>query len=213
MKRGFTLLEIIFVIVIIGILSSVLLPRFTRPTLREAANQIVSHIQYTQHLAMIDNKFDAEDEFWYRSRWQIQFRTIDSEQCYMIYSNMDGSGSNAVQGDLARNPLNSEQFLTGQKNISTNTGKYNKNMNLTQRYNISSVIFSNSCSYRTSRRVSFDYLGRPLYGNPVSLDQMYIDGVTGNRLIRTPCVITLIDGDGNNIDITIESETGYVHTS
>ena len=57
-KKAFSLIELIFVIVIIGILSSVLVPRFDRPTLIEAAHQIISHIRYTQHLAMVDNKFD-----------------------------------------------------------------------------------------------------------------------------------------------------------
>ena len=211
MRRGLTLIELIFVIVIIGILSAVLTPRFDRPTLDQAANQIVSHIRYTQHLAMVDNKFDPNQEFWYRQRWQIQFQTTGNEEYYTIHSNRDGKGANFVQDDIARNPLNPQQFFTGRESISTDTAKYTKNMNLTVKYAITDVSFSNNCSYHASRRVSFDYIGRPLYANPASLDSMYIDGVNGNRLIQTPCIITLTDTDNESKQIAIEPETGYAH--
>jgi prepilin-type N-terminal cleavage/methylation domain-containing protein len=211
MKRGFTLIELIFVVLVIGILSAVLAPRFNRPTIDQAVNQIVSHIRYTQHLAMLDNKFDPTDQFWYRQRWQIQFQTTSGEEYYTIYSNRDEAGTNAIQNDIARNPLNPQQLFTGRKDISTNTAKYDKNMNLTEKYGITDISFSNSCSYRRSKRISFDYLGRPLYGNPIALDHIYIDGVTGNRLIQTQCVITLTDIDRNSRQIAIEPETGYTH--
>ncbi len=211
MKRGLTLIELIFVIIIIGILSAVLVPSFTRPTLTEAAHQVVSHIRYTQHLAMMENKFDPNNQFWYRQRWQIQFRATAGDQFYTIYSNRDGAGANAVQGDIARNPSNPEQFLTGRESISTNTGRFNKKMNLTQSYNINNVLFSASCSFSGSRRISFDYLGRPLFGNPIALDAMYNDnfGVNGGRLITNQCTITLTNNDSESIQIIIEPETGY----
>ena len=73
MKKAFTLIEIVFVIVIIGILAVVIIPRTERDPLREAAIQIVSDIRYTQHLAMIDDKYDSTDSNWYRNRWQLLF--------------------------------------------------------------------------------------------------------------------------------------------
>jgi len=211
MRRGLTLIELIFVIVIIGILSAVLVPRFDRPTLDQAANQIVSHIRYTQHLAMVDNKFDPTDANWYKKRWQIQFQTTGAEEYYTIHSNRDGIGANFVLDDIARNPLNPKQFFTGRESISTD---YTTNMNLTVMYAINDVSFSDNCSQDNSRIVSFDYIGRPLYANPVSLDRMYIDGgnaVTGNRLIQEPCIITLTDTDNKSKQIVIEPETGYAH--
>ncbi len=213
MKRGFTLIELVFVIVITGILSAVLVPQFNRPSLDEAANQIVSHIRYTQHLAMVDNKFDASDQFWYRSRWQLDFRDSSGKAYYTIYQdlNRNGSASTVVsKNEIAKNPLNSGQLLTA---LSNNEAVNTKSMMISNKYSISSVSFSSSCSYYSSQRISFDYLGRPLYGNPKALDTMYNDnfGPTGVRLIKTRCTITLIGANGDTKQIAIEPETGYTH--
>lgn len=38
-----------------------------------AKNQVIAHIRYTQHLAMMDDKFNADESTWYKRRWQIWF--------------------------------------------------------------------------------------------------------------------------------------------
>ncbi|MCF6310454.1 MAG: type II secretion system GspH family protein, partial [Sulfurimonas sp.] len=58
MKKAFTMLELVMVIVVIGILAAVMLPRVASDRLAEAATQVISHIRYTQHLAMVDDQFD-----------------------------------------------------------------------------------------------------------------------------------------------------------
>ena len=73
MKKAFTMLELVFVLVVIGILAAVMLPQMQSTKLREAAIQVVSHIRYTQHLAMIDDKFNANDGLWFRKRWELLF--------------------------------------------------------------------------------------------------------------------------------------------
>ncbi len=57
--RAFTMLELIFVIVVVGILSFMAASSFQRNTVQEATDQLLSHIRYTQHLAMMDDKFNA----------------------------------------------------------------------------------------------------------------------------------------------------------
>jgi len=213
MKRGVTLIELIFVIVVIGILSAIIAPSFTRPTLTEAANQIVSHIRYTQHLAMVDNKFDPTDEFWYRERWQLDFRDPPSGKVYYtIYQDLSRNGSPSTvvsNNEIAKKPSNPSQLLTA---LSTNNAVNSEEMMLSEKYGILEILFSPSCSFSGSQRISFDYLGRPLFGNPTALETMYHDnfGVTGVRLIRTQCIIQLTNSDGN-IRIVIEPETGYTH--
>ncbi|MFP4333742.1 MAG: Tfp pilus assembly protein FimT/FimU, partial [Campylobacterales bacterium] len=51
MRKAFTLLEIIFVIVILGILSGVAVFYFrtSDSELVQAKNQLINHIRYTQH--------------------------------------------------------------------------------------------------------------------------------------------------------------------
>lgn len=73
MKKAFTLLELVFVIVVIGILAAVIIPSTRTNPVREAAIQLVSHIRYAQHLAMVDDKFDVTNANWYRDRWRIVF--------------------------------------------------------------------------------------------------------------------------------------------
>ncbi|WP_434637820.1 type II secretion system GspH family protein [Sulfurimonas sp. NW7] len=70
MKKAFTLLELVFVIVVIGILAAVILPRVKTNPVAEAAVHLLSQIRYTQHLAIIDDKF-TQNNTWYKDRWQI----------------------------------------------------------------------------------------------------------------------------------------------
>jgi len=71
------LLELIIVIVVAGILAAVMIPRLERDNLREAANQVVRHIQYTQHLAMMNDVYDAGNPNWYQNRWSINLCSTD----------------------------------------------------------------------------------------------------------------------------------------
>ena len=71
MKKAFTLLEMVFIIVVIGILAAVMIPRIKTNPVAEAAVKLLSQIRYTQHLAMIDDKFDSSNSVWYKNRWQI----------------------------------------------------------------------------------------------------------------------------------------------
>ena len=54
-KAAFSMLELILVIVILGFIAALGLPRLENDPLREAADQLVRHIRYTQQLAMNDN--------------------------------------------------------------------------------------------------------------------------------------------------------------
>ena len=111
------MIELVFVMVIIAILASLAAPNFQQNRLREAAEQVVSHIRYTQHLALVDNKFipsNASSQFsnaitqqrhaqsWFNGRWQIAFHIDDTQTpdfrhyYYTIFSDIPwhtGNGS------------------------------------------------------------------------------------------------------------------------
>lgn len=219
MKKAFTMLELVFVIVIVGILSVAILPSFNRNNLREAADQLISHIRYTQHLAMMDDKFDASETEWYRGRWQIRFhRTVDTVEVwsYSIFADRTGYSGEPDEPELAHNPLNMEQYLTGGFSggvVSLTSPKRTRTMALGEKYGITDVLFSSACTNNSginqSRRISFDSIGRPYQGdlsNVVSWMQPY----QSNKLIQSTCTIRLSDGS-DNIRILIEPETGYAH--
>jgi prepilin-type N-terminal cleavage/methylation domain-containing protein len=56
-KSAFTMLELVFVIVVVGILAAVMLPRFERDNAGEAAYQVARHIRLAQQRAMVDDTF------------------------------------------------------------------------------------------------------------------------------------------------------------
>ncbi|WP_258030695.1 pilus assembly FimT family protein [Campylobacter concisus] len=82
-KRAFTMIELIFVIVVVGILAAIMIPKLNRNASREAANQILTHIRYTQHLAMQDDKYvqSVDEKLWFKMRWGITFNETSLKEC------------------------------------------------------------------------------------------------------------------------------------
>ena len=213
MKKAFTLLELVFVIVIIAILSVAVIPRLSNNSLQEAAIQLVSHIRYTQHLAMIDDVYSSNDINWYKKRWQLIFsRTIspDSTVGYSIFSDIATASGTTTAGDVdieevATNPQDKNKLLTGGYShaIHSDNLKVTKKLNLELSYGIDDVRFTGGCS---GLRLSFDYLGRPIKGDLDSMTGPYHAGT--KRLIHDNCIITLYSGL-NSIAIKIVPESGY----
>ncbi|MEK6659689.1 MAG: type II secretion system protein [Campylobacterota bacterium] len=203
MKKAFTMLELVFVIVVIGILAAVVIPRTGSNRLQEAATQVLSHIRYTQHLAMVDDKYDANDATWYEKRWQIRFphTTIAGETIhyYEVFRDENKQG-NSNANEEAIDPLTRKTLGDGV----TAVGSIPEDAvtNLTKKFGIDAV--NGTCviggAYKT---IAFDYLGRPYldvytgaYSNPVS----YSNG---------GCTIILGNQTEGSVTIKIHPETGY----
>lgn len=196
-RKAFTMLELVFVIMILGILSYFVSSSFQRNTIIEAADQIVSHIRYTQHLAMIDDKFDPNDANYYLERWHIHF-TLDSSgnghEVYWIISDRNHNGLLTDLSDYAKNPIDNSKYLSGDTTLGNNR---NQALDLTKTYGINGVI------YGCGQRIFFDHLGRPYNDaiNPATSPYQ--------NLITAPCTIIITDGTSTRT-IEISPETGYV---
>ena len=225
--RAFTILELIMVILIVGIISVIIAPNFQGNSLRYAADQIVGHIRYTQHLAMMDNKFSVTNAQWFKQRWQIRFsKTVgsDNEWSYTIYNDSAANTSDGFPNisEMAKNPINpTVQYLSGgysAGSIKYSSSKATKELNIGHEYGIKGVGFSNDCNVATGGEIiAFDNLGRPLSGNMSNLDKEYKNGAK-NMLLKKQCQIELCLGhacknsfDSEKLKIAIEPETGYVH--
>ena len=223
MKKAFTMLELVFVMVVVGILSVMIAPNFQGNNLRQAADQVVSHIRYTQHLAMMDNKFSTTDANWFLGRWQIRFfenltftavlppaNRYSDIWAYSIYSDSAGYSGLPNMSEMAIDPLDPESYLSGGYNntLHVEDKKANKSMRLGEEYGVTDITFGGGCRSNV-RYISFDHLGRPFNSFPAS--SPYEIGSPGwHKLLTSACNITITDGI-DSIVIAIEPETGYTH--
>jgi len=92
-KNAFTMLELVFVIIIIGILAALAVPRMERDVKQEAGDNILAAIRYTQHLALTDDKQSYNDPNWQQKLWLIRFETYGNKVIYKIGSDMDKGGN------------------------------------------------------------------------------------------------------------------------
>ncbi|MEA3523682.1 MAG: type II secretion system protein [Campylobacterota bacterium] len=217
MKRfAFTMIELVFAIVVIGILSAVFIPRMDRDSLSEAAIQLASHIRYTQHLAMVDDKYMPnpdmssqansasriqEARYWYLGRWQLRFSTANSSQSYMVMSdstisNYDGNPNASVNfsySEVARDPLDNNKYLIGTTFSSFDNDSdehINDNLDLKDKYGIEAISISGGASGSTARRIIFDHLGRPYRGDTKLSNASVISSST-DKLAQTNITIKL----------------------
>lgn len=225
LRTAFTILELIIVIVVIGILAATVSPAFQRDLLAEAAHQVASHLRYTKHLAMIDNKFNPNDSQWYKARWQMFFtkaKGADYHWAYTIFSDGAGHTGNPDLSEVATNPLDNNKLLTGgySGNLITqyDGDRASNELNIGHEYDIKDIIMTGGCKLPQTRlRIEFDYYGRPIYDNQKLFDSMY-EKNGKSMLVKTQCKITLCSvGDckaassEEKISIAIEPETGYIH--
>jgi len=81
------MLELVFVIVVLGILTALAIPRLDRDLRQEAADNLLSAVRYTQHLALLDNRHTFNSAVWQKSFWTIRFQADGS--FYTVSSNID----------------------------------------------------------------------------------------------------------------------------
>ena len=207
MKKAFTMIELIFIIVVVGILAAVAIPRIDRDNLIELVDQVTTHIRYTQQLAMMDNVYDGSDEHWYRGYWRIQFSdSADGGDGwkYSVYKDLPGySGNLNSEREVARDPQNEQRFLTSVASgfsANTDSKKMNKKLNLKNTYDIQKIDFDKNCGGQT---IAFDSKGRP-HGAPQNAKNPY------DKVLHTPCIITFTDSGGRSIQIAVQPETGFI---
>ena len=204
MKRyAFTMLELVFVIIVIGILAVLAMPSFNSNQLEQAAEQVASHIRYTQHLAMTDDKYDPTDATWYRERWQIRFRRLMSENGYVIFSDSVNTQRNADNAEIAIDPLSGERMNGFDRwdvgNLSASYGILGTNVGVVQ----SCFTADGSLVTANAGVFAFDHLGRPYSGVSNA-------GTTTQYRMVSDCNLTLTDNTGQRAIITVRADTGYV---
>jgi len=139
MKKAFTMMELVIVIVIIGILAAFVMPRMSSNKTAEAAVKLLSDIRYTQHLAMVDDKYDAANPTWYENIWQMRF----IGNTYSIVSDNNTT--------FAINPMESNGTM--------------QNIDLNDMFGVSMFGGGSCAPALASGIMGFDHVGRPIRGD------------------------------------------------
>ncbi len=206
------MLELIMVIVILGILSSLAIPRMDRDYKQEASDSMLSHIRYTQHLALTDNKHKFDKAKWQQRFWRIVFSTCTGDNRYfMIGADDDMESSNNAffdRNESAIDPSTSKPFFwtSGQACPNGGDGSTSEEVFISKKYGIKTILAQGGCagtSATTMGHIGFDNFGRPHYGFGLSTQPNY------NSFITQPCSFTFTLSDDETFTITIEPETGY----
>jgi len=214
MKKAFTMVELVFVIIVLGILTSMSLNRIERDIKQEAADNILSAIRYTQHLALIDDKQNYKENDWYRSLWVIRFEQNDNKWRYKIGSDMDKEG-NIDNEEAAIDPL-SGKYLFSTDNVEDKNES--STIFLTNKYGITDISFNDCKGTRdtSAKHIAFDHLGRPHRGVLYTTSSISGSSTPINTLptyiSNKNCEIDFEFGsEDNNLTIIIQRETGYAY--
>ncbi len=202
-KKSFSLIELVFIIVIISIISVQFIPKNFKSNLNQAASKIIVHLKNTRYQAMLDNKFNHSDEFWFRERWTLKFQNCQKSiggLYYVVYSDSN-HGGHINKTETLKDPLTQKWLYSNYDCIASSDES--KDILLTKEYGVTEVEMScNNTS--TIGQISFGYDGQ-VY---TKLGTKSTD--TYKYAITKPCLITLYDKSDDKVTIEIEPNTGFI---
>ena len=204
-REAFSLIELIFVILLVGILAFMALPRIERDLRQEAIDNLVSAIRYTRHLAVMGVKSDAQHTTWQRTLWRFSIEGCSDEGIfYSIGTDLNRKGNISNQeaakdphSHLPMNGINSKPCEHEvQKNVAAD-------IFLSKHYGIlEKDIDWSDCRGRV-KHIAFDHMGR-LYRKMTHAKNDY------RSYMKQMCSIHFTLPNDSKFTIHIESETGVV---
>lgn len=204
MKKSFSLLEIVLVILIITLLASIITFKLKENNLTEVTNRLVIYLKQTRYLALIDSKKDINEPLWHKKRWTIKFLRCREDIggiYYVIYSDTNMTGHPSLDESLIDPLSNKRVYSTNQCEISSNTSKY---VLLTKEFGIQNVEIS--CNDTTSLgQISFGDDGN-VYTKLSSYEYLENEYKLENR-----CEIVLKDQKNDISTIVVEPKTGFIY--
>jgi len=217
-RNAFTMLELVMVIVVLGILASLAIPRMERDIRQEAADNILSAIRYTQHMALMDDvqmrktagAFGGSNQFrnrWHRSLWRIGFQGCSDNGMFYFVASDNNTDGNIDTGEEALDPTRGLPMngVNAQDCESQVQNGRSPEIFVTKKYGISDPggIDWSQCPGNV-QHIAFDHMGRPHRG---------IRGAGNNyaTYMQADCSITFNfdDASFSPFTITIQQETGH----
>lgn len=209
-KKAFTMIELVFAIVVIGIIAAVALPRFESDNVQDAMDQILSDIRYTQHLALVDNVIDPNNASWQSAFWTIRFRNTNDgvgDWTYTIASDISNHDGGFDLIEAAIDPRDGRPIFG---NVAVGATNVSPKVFISKKFGITNVDFATGCNVATgaggvngSSHIGFDNFGRPHKGHLGSITPNY------SSIMQQDCTIAFTFSGGETSWITIQRETGY----
>ncbi len=216
------MLELVMVIVVLGILAALAMPRIDRDIRQEAANTILSTIRYTQHLALMDNKNDRTGaglkenlrENWQKGLWHLRFSSYDDgKKWFYTVSSSQDADANVDKKETALDPATGKYMYHLAGDATLDEPDESPSIFIGEKFGIKSVDFTQckgkigaSQSDNTATHIAFDYMGRPHKG---------IYGATNDyaTVMHSDCTIRFEfeDNDLQPLQLRVEKETGYAY--
>ena len=213
LKKAFTMIELVFVIVVLGILASMAMPRLDRDYKEEAINNIVSSLMYTKHMALTDNVTNPLDNRWQRAFWRFGIQNCSDGGIFYYIASDKNYGGNINSNETIVDPSTGKVMMGSNSKpckdkINNNASK---NIFLTKNYGITNeMIKFVNCkpignSGTQAKHIGFDYFGRVHRGFSRSNSPDY------SSRVHTDCQITIgFPNDLEDVVITIQSNTGHI---
>ena len=202
MKKSYFLLEIVITISLIAFLYTLFVPKNKINNLEELTNRISLYLSYVRFKALINDKFELDDNLWHKKRWTIKFlrcRESDDGIYYTIYSDKNKSGHPSAE-DSIKDPLTRKNIYSS--NYCKENNSNSKYVLLTKVFGITDVNIS--CNETTS-------LGQLSFGSDgkVYSKLSNYENESNEYEIKEPCSIKFVQKDGKNREIVIFPDTSY----
>ena len=199
------MIELVFVIVVLGIIAAIALPNLDRDLRQEAADNVLSAIRYTQQLALLDDKVDPTDANWQQLLWMIKFTGGAANAYYTISSDTNENGT-VEKTECAVDPANGKYMY--HNSLNPTQPDESPNVAIDHLYGVNNIANTGGCL--AAQHIAFDNLGRPHNG----LATTSSGAKAGNdyaTYMSSDCNITFTLDEGDPFSIIIEKETGFAY--
>jgi hypothetical protein len=203
-------MEAVIVVMIVGILAMIAVATSYEPDrLALARDQIIRHLRYAQHLAVMDDKFDPDDSNWTAKKWRVRFSSHGNPiyvggkpngWSYSVFSDKEPKPNNAPAiSEMAVDPLTKKRLSGGfNSSLKSDDPRATPEMALWY-WKVENIVFSNCL-----QTIGFDEIGRPYNMHNNSASVTIVDAIT------TTCKITLENENKEKASLCVYPETGRV---
>jgi type II secretory pathway pseudopilin PulG len=204
MKQSYFILELILVLLVASLIYLSVIPNTQNQKSSQFIDKLLIYIKQVRYQAMIDNKYNPNEDLWHKKLWTVKFLRCRSNIggiYFSIYSDKNLTGKINKEDSLV-DPLTNTYLYSS--NYCSENSSNNSDTLLSKNYDIETINLT--CNNTTSLgQLSFDSYSR-VYSKLSNQSDDYED-----YILKDNCTIEITDKMGNLNNIIVESNTGYTY--